>query len=227
MEPSGRDRFLACDECGVLQPLVDRRDPRTDEAIKSAIDDVIQFLDDHRTHQLTECCRSSPDLAGDGPLWDPMTTLNFEVTDGHTTYVVTASRPSIDEPRTYVFVPGALKVQSSEVGIDDDDIRRGLDMEFHPHALRSTKLDRFVSALQEVISHINPENLPIVFDAAEDPAVSVARMPDELYEELLNHCVEIFDPWELRRVSNFLRDNREADGLLALRVRRHLGILTA
>ena len=51
-------------------------------------------------------------------------------------------------------------------------------------------------------------------------------MPDRSYQELLARCAEIFDPTELDTVSKFLRDNRNEDGLLALRVRRELRALS-
>ena len=106
-------------------------------------------------------------------------------------------------------------------------MRRGLDREFYPQALRPTKLDRFISVLHDVVRHIPPAELEIAFDLADDPAVSIARMPNETYEELLARCIEIFDPWEWPRVSRFLCENRGEDGVLALRVRRHVALLSA
>jgi hypothetical protein len=111
-------------------------------------------------------------------------------------------------------------VTNSEVLIDHRDLRRGLDLTFYPRALRLTKLDRFVSVVRDVVSQLNPNQLTIAFDDAEDPAVSVARMPDETYQELLARCAEIFDPSEFDTLTKFLQSNRYEDGLLALRVRR-------
>jgi hypothetical protein len=88
-------------------------------------------------------------------------------------------------------------------------------------------LDRFISVVHDIVSHIPPNDLEIAFDDADDPAVSIARMPTESYQELLTRCTEIFDAWEWPRVSRFLRDNRGEDGLLALRVRRQMSLLSA
>jgi hypothetical protein len=125
----------------------------------------------------------------------------------------------------YRFAPGTLDSVGAAILVDDKDLRRGLDLEFYPHALRLGKLERFVLAVREVVSHLNPEELPIAFDDADDPMVSVSRMPDPSYQELLARCTEIFDPTELDTVSKFLRDNRDEDGLLALRIRRELRAL--
>ena len=80
---------------------------------------------------------------------------------------------------------------STVILVDDEDLRRGLDWEFYPHALRPGKLDRFVLVVREIVGRFNPEGLPIAFDDADDPMVSIARMPDRSYQELLARCAEI------------------------------------
>ena len=220
------DIFLACHDCGVLHPVDATAPTRFDEA-PTASEDYASFAARHATHHTARLIRQAGETASDRPLWDPMATLTFQATDGEQHYIVTAHRESIEDPRAYRFAPGELETKSSEVGVDDRDLRRGLDRQFFPHALRPTKVDRFISVVHEVVSHIPPDGLEIAFDAADDPAVSVARMPTESYEELLNRCTEIFDPSEWPRVSTFLQDNRGEDGLLALRVRRQVCALGA
>jgi len=218
--------FLACHDCGVLQPIAETDAHDSDDAEAAMHEGFEEFLAGHRTHRTARLHRDGSESRSDRPLWDPMATVTFSATDGDLTYVVTAARTSIDAPRVYRFVPGTLTAPNSEVAIDTADLRRGLDLEFHPHALRPTKLDRFLSAVEEIIGHIDPQALDIAFDDADDPAVSVARMPDAAYRQLVGRCTEIFDAWELSRVTHFLHDNRAEDGLLALRVRRHHPDLT-
>lgn len=214
-------KLLACHDCGVLQPIDDASVHSRDDAEAAMHEGLDEFVARHQTHRTACLQRDGSESTADRPLWDPMATVTFSATDGDLTYVVTAARPSIDAPRVYRFVPGTLTVPTAEVAIDTADLRRGLDLEFQPHALRPTKLDRFLSALEEIIGRIDPEALEIAFDDADDPAVSVAPLPDAAYRQLVGRCTEIFDAWELSRVTHFLHDNRDADGLLALRVRRH------
>jgi hypothetical protein len=218
-----QDIFLACHDCGVLHPI----EPPPPSLDETASDDYAAFAADHVTHHTTRLVRQGDETASDQPLWDPMGTLAFQATDGEQHYVVIGRRESIAEPRTYRFAPGELETRNSEVLLDDRDLRRGLDRQFFPHALRPTKVDRFISVVHDVVSHITPNDLEFAFDDADNPAVSIARMPTESYHELLTRCTEIFDPWEWPRVSRFLRDNRGEDGLLALRVRRQLSLLSA
>jgi hypothetical protein len=217
--------FLACRDCGELCPLLDLGGALLGNAEGDNMYD--QFLAKHHTHHVACLWRSGSQLRASRPVWDPMATLTFEVSDGDRSYIVSASRASIEDERVYRFAPGALEVGNSEVQIDPNDLRRGLDLKFYPHALRPTKIDSLLSAVHEVINQIDPDRLVIAFDAADDPEVSIASMPDATYNELLARCTDIFDPWELPRVIAFLRDNRDADGLLALRLRRHVTALSA
>jgi hypothetical protein len=219
--------FLGCHDCALLQVVVYESGMHFDEAVEEAVQAYREFMASHASHRTAEFHRSNLETHSDRPLWDPMATITFEVTDGHDQYLVHATRASIDEPRVYRFTRGCLEVQCTGVAIDDSDVRRGLDLEFYPHVLRPTKLDQFVSLLHQVISHINPDELAIAFDAADDPAISVAPMPDVVSQEILVQCQEIFDPWEFSRVSTFVHNNRDEHGLLALRVHRQLSQLTA
>jgi len=219
--------FVACHDCAELHPVVGPGAALFDDTSGQGMDAYTEFLAKHRTHRVACLWRSGSEVRADRPLWDPMAILMFEVSDGDRSYVVTASRRSIEDERVYRFTTGALEVGSSDVQIDPRGVHRGLDLQFYPHALRPTKIDRFLSVVHEAIHQIDPDHLEIAFDAADDPAVCIAGMPDGIYNEILARCAEIFDPWELSRVSDFLHDNRDADGLLALRVRRHVVALSA
>jgi hypothetical protein len=224
--PSPGDIFLACYDCGVLRPIAPPYANGVDSAAMDG-DDSPAFAAEHATHRTGQLVRHGDDTASDRPLWDPMHTVSFQVTDGEHGYVVIGSRESIDEPRTYRFSPGSLEARNSEVLVDDRDLRRGLDQQFFPHALRPTKVDQFLSVIHDVVRHIPPDGLEIAFDDAQDPEVSIARMPTDSYQELLTRCTEIFDPWEWPHVSRFLHENCGEDGLLALRVRRQVSLLGA
>ena len=215
-----QESYLACHDCQVLGRVVAPNDAAPDDD-----EEYREFVARHAAHRTDRMRRQSSEGWSDRPLWDPMATLSFEVSDGRQTYLVQASRPSIDEPRVYRFTPGTLEVKSTAVTIDDRDVRRGLDMQIQPHSVRSTKLDRFMAALHEVVSAIAPQDLDLAFDAVDDPNVSMARMPETTYRSLLSRCTAIFDASEWPLVHEFLRENRAEDGLLALRVHREPQLL--
>ena len=106
MELSHNIWLIACRECGVLQPVACVRSIWADDAAEAWRDAYLQFLTEHRTHDLTWFARHGNALASDHALWDPMATIRFEVTDGERIYVATGSRPSPEEPRVYRFGSG-------------------------------------------------------------------------------------------------------------------------
>jgi len=219
--------FLGCHDCGELLPILPRGALGCEDLAENDLTRCNEFLTKHQLHRTACFCRSHSELLADRPLWDPMATLVFEVTDGGERYAVTATRPSIEEARSYRFAPGSLVVATAEVAVDRDHLRRGLDSEFFPHALRATKVDRFLTAVNDVIRHLRAAEIETIFDAADDPAVSIAPMPEDSYRDLVDRCAGIFDALELPRVLAFIDENRREDGLLALRVRRHVDTLTA
>src|ERR1700687_82970 len=227
MNANGTRHLLACHDCGVLQPVVHVSSVRIDDVADDALTDYKDFVARHAAHLTARLRRTSSESRAARPLWDPMATTTFADTDGKQEYVVTAGRTSIDEPRDYHFARGLLEVTNADVAIDEADLRRGLDLEFYPHVLRDTKVDQFIALVREIIGNVSPDELEIAFDDANDPAVSFARLPGELYEKLVEQCADIFDVWESSRVRTFLRENRDADGLLALRVRRRFRTLAA
>jgi hypothetical protein len=214
------DNFLACRDCGVLQPEIGYSAGWTDGAVEDAVDAYDEFLASHRAHRTARFRRHGAETHADRPLWDPMARIAFEVSDGGDPYTVRSERQAIDQPRVYHFTRGALPPTSVQTTIDAAELCRGLDLAFHPHALRPSKAERLITVMQDLVSQIAPEDVEVAFDVADDPACSIARMPDATYTALHDRCAEIFEPWELSRVQAFLRDNRDVDGLLALRVRR-------
>lgn len=214
--PTATDtRYLACQTCRHLHPLaavVADGDEDAGAALQA-------FQAEHDGHPLTVVWRESAALQATGPVWDPMSVMTFPVTDGHASYLVTVERPSIDEPRLYRLIPGELAAMPATVSIEQAHLRRGLDRELYPHAIRPSKLDSFLGAVRAVLARIDADALDTAFDDADDPAVSIARLPDTHYAELIESCTRIFDASELPRVNGFLAANRFEDGLLALRVR--------
>jgi hypothetical protein len=212
--------WMGCRKCGVAVPLLPSAAwlPGDSELRDDLVTD---FLTDHTGHQVTHLYRcEDTEVVTNRPLWDPMATIALQVTDGNGFFILRGERQSINEPRLYHFSAGNFVVRRTRVNIDTRDLRRGLDLELYPHTVRTALVDRFIDLLLELVGRVQPENLDVAFDASDDPSVSIARMPAEVYEALYGRCSEIFPTDDLVRVRKFLDDNRFEDGLLALRVRR-------
>src|SRR5690606_14839467 len=123
-------------------------------------------------------------------------------------------RDSIDLPRRFCFAPGRLVVAPGSVEIDEADVRRALDLELQPHALRASQIDALLTVLHASLDGLAAEELEIAFEDVDDPEVSIAPLPEQAFQRVLDASSRIFDDWELPRVERFLLENRGEDGLL-------------
>ncbi|HYD47162.1 MAG TPA: hypothetical protein VEB21_02375 [Terriglobales bacterium] len=212
--------FLGCRTCQTLVPVPLAVAGEFQDDAGDVLLSISEFLREHQFHPIAQFRKSGADTLADLPLWDPLATLRFEISDGSEVYVATCIRTSVDEPRSFRFAPGRLPAQEAELELDFGDLRRSLDLEFYPHALRPTKVDDLIEVLTDRIGRLDADSLDIAFDVADDPCCSVAPMPPDTVEAVIAASARIFDPWELDKVSRFLRDNSREDGLLALRIRR-------
>lgn len=213
-------RFVGCRACGALTPVVlpERDDPP--ELVEAYLQDWYGFFAEHGGHVLVEVVAEAGAVATGGPVWDPMAALVFAARCGDEPVVVHAWRESVDLPRRFRFEPGQLVAAPGVVEIDEADVRRALDMELQPHAQRAAQIDALLTVLHDSVDGLAAEELEIAYEDVDDPEVSIAPLPEQAFQRVLDASSRIFDDGELARVARFLAENRGGDGLLALRVRR-------
>ena len=208
------EAFLLCRRCGVLHPLLST--PADEDAA-----DLDGFRALHKAHVL-ERARRVPDSAlFDGPAWDPMSARWMKVTAGKDTLVVRSWRRSLDEPRRHEISARAPAVTDC-VDIDERLLCDALDRHLYPQSLRPTKVERFLTAVRQLLADLDPAEVEPSFDDVTVANASFADLPAGACNALLKQCATIFDGWELERVRSFVAEHRFADGALAVRVRRVL-----
>jgi hypothetical protein len=210
------DSFLLCRQCGVLEPV-----PVQPGADEEEVHEFAAFRAAHEAHVLEDAQRLPDSTLFDGPTWDPMSTRWFRVAAGADELLVRSWRTAIDEPRRHELT-STLPLAAGCIEVDEPLLRRAFDRHFFPHAVRPTKLDRFVHTVHELIADLDPGEVETTFDDVALPNASIGPFPAELCDMLLSRCVPIFDAWELDRVRTFIADHRLEDGALAVRVRRML-----
>lgn len=215
--------FLACMNC---RDLVEVRD--IDDAVEdstAAMDDlraIRDFLDRHARHPIAQLVRTPSDPASDRPCWDPMARSQFELTDGLTTFVATRERASIQVPPSLRFTPGTLSDEGDELTVDFRDLRRGIALELGGEDLLPDQVDHLIGIVRDRVAQLDTAELTIAFDTDDEPNVSMAPLPSAAVDSIIEASAHLFAPEARPRISRFLRDHSRADGLLALRVRRHL-----
>lgn len=218
-EGHGIHRFLACRTCLEAERVLPQP-PEVDP-------DGASFLERHAGHKVEALSRVGDAFLSDRPLWDPMATTYLEVTNGSEVLVVRSGRRSVEDPVERVLLPARLRLDHITVEFDLDLIRRALDAHFFPQAVRPRKLEQFLAMLSELCRGIDAERLDVVFDAAMEPHVQFARLPEDLHREVIARTAGIFDEWERERLRPFLAEASADDGLLTLRVTRSFTLQAA
>jgi hypothetical protein len=211
---------LLCRDCGVLY-LLEPVNADTEAEPEGPSGSAVEFRSAHRGHHLELAHRLDEIAHSDRPLWDPMAVVLFQVlTEGGEVLTVRSARTSIDGPRLQrvVSATGLPSPTQDVIEFDTRLVRRALDRHFFPHSLSTRKLDAFVELLATVTREVPAAALEIAFDDPEHPEASFAPVPDSVCGLLLQRCRDLFDPWELERVIQFIDANRGGDGALALRV---------
>jgi len=221
--------FIACLDCGVLEPDPAAREVAVSLSFK-AVDTprrATTFLHAHSRHQTTRLERREINLRSDQSARNGDSALTFAATDGEHLYVVTSKPIGNARPWSYQLRPATLQAKEPSLAVDEETIRRGLVSALFPYRLRPTTFRRFMTALHGIIRGLCPHQLDVVFEAADDLNIGIAPMPDAGYAELSRLSPTLFDPWELPRIDQFLLRDRTRESLLALRVRRELAALDA
>jgi hypothetical protein len=215
------DAFLLCRDCGVVHRVYAAHElAEGGEANEAAAIAYGGFLIEHRHHPLERVERTGVNAHYEGTLWDPVHTSYIELSNGEQAFTVRSGRESIDEPVRHEVVEQRIETAAVRLAIEEHEIRRALDCHFYPYALRPSKVDQFVAAVRAILPLLPADQIATEFDDADDPTLSIARLPDEGVVTLLERSMDIFDAWELSRIAGFISANRDEYGALALRVRR-------
>lgn len=208
--------FLACLDCGVLEPNAFRHDTGNDTSA---------FLRRHARHRTRQLQRRPLRLSREQRWQRRDRSTSFAASDGERLYVITSEHARHGAATLYQVRPAALLPSAATPAVDKETLRRGLASALFPYQLGEEKFGRFCRVLDDIVKDLAVPQLDLVFEAEQDPSSGIARLPDTAYEELRRQSAPIFSTWEWPRIENFLTHDR--DGLLAIRVHRELAALDA
>ena len=221
--------FLHCRECDELfRPSPYDRTPEfrlgPEGWIESTRDDCMAFLARHARHPLQTLRPAGQAAAHDGPLWDPMVTTFWEVSNGAERFVVQGWREHVGEPLRYRLLAGRLVAERVAIEIPEEDLRAQVDEALYPGVVPERKLRTFVDAFKAIVWDLDPCALEILYDAPNEPALSVARLPEAALRRVRERMATIFDAADCARLERWLGVASDEPDALAVLVRRQIRI---
>ena len=228
-----QERFWRCVPCDAVIRLTEGEQTVADAPLyplwSAALrDEQSRFLDDHRSHLIELLVQSSLTVVTSGPLWDPATTVWWEVSNAARRFVIEGRReaclsgsPTLDEAMTYRCIQGCLRALGETVSLSAEEVAAAIDTAIFPHVLPHSRLKTLTSAAVRAAAELAADDLDIVHSAPTDPSVQMARLPPAAFERLLDRLRPLLARWEHDRVANRLRGLHAADGLLVTLCRRY------
>jgi hypothetical protein len=140
-------------------------------------DERAAFLETHRRHLIELLTQVNGAFAASGPLWDPLTVLWWEVSNGGGTLVIEGCRPTAGAALSYRSFRGRLRLMAVDVAMPRRDLAAEIDAALFPHVLPEAKLAALVAAAEGVLAGIDAAALEVLHESPTDPGVSFARLP--------------------------------------------------
>jgi hypothetical protein len=184
--------------------------------------DQADFLDAHRAHLIELLVQTTSVVVTSGPLWDPATTIWWEVSNATRRFVIEGRREvpalataaTLDQPMTYRCIPGCLQPGATTIGIAEEEVAAAIDAALFPHVLPHAKLGALTAAATASLRALDAARLEVVHVEPTDPSVHMARLPADVLERMIGGLRPLLARWEHDRVAARLRSLHAADGLL-------------
>jgi hypothetical protein len=189
------------------------------EPVEIRRDDEADFRTAHARHRLSELSVVEGSAVSEGWWADPMRVSYFEATDGRETVVVRRRRTQIDRPVNYEVVPGMIDVRAVCIEVQSRDLARQLEVELG-RDLSPRLVARFVNAVEEISSSLEPEDVEEICADSRDPLVSYARLDEKHVMAILDLLRPDVPADTLRRLHRFVLENSEGNDVMNLLIRK-------
>ncbi|MGH7818201.1 MAG: hypothetical protein ACREQ9_00340, partial [Candidatus Binatia bacterium] len=217
--------FLYCRDCLAVHRITDgdRAPLLSLDGSVTPVDDFRKFLLGHVDHRLLLLKRSSDSEVLSHARWDPMCRIAWEVTDGESSFVVSAGRTDLEGPREYAIAPGRLVLERESIDIDVETLRHEIDQALFPHSAPPKKISALVEACRRLVAGLDADTLDVRDEAREDPSVQLACLPPSVAALLRREVQALFAFEEAARLLEVI-DTDLVNGIPIIRLERRYRI---
>jgi hypothetical protein len=223
-------KFILCRNCGAVHHVTDfDRAPKyfTGAAEGTPMDDWRAFMNRHAGHSLEALKALGDAYVPDGSPTDPMAVAFIEVTNGHRSFLLRRSRPSITEPVRFEHIEGRFGDPVVVAEIQEREIRKELKLRSSwppDHRLNDEKIDLFISLFREAAGDVDVGKLTDVEPSYADDDISYAALEDRIKNSLLQGCSRYFAPAEIEALRQFIDGHSSGSDVMTLLLRRRVRI---
>ena len=220
------DKWIRCIECNEVTHVTDydcspqyQCDEKLEEVIEKPMDDMRNFMVQHRHHMIEELSRIKDSFISEGAYVEPLKVSYFEATNGKERFVIKKWRENINDPLQYELIPGYIKTTIS-LEVQLDEIRKQLHDEIkHPY-ITEAKIERFIQIIEKVASQFSAGDKIEITAETDTPLISYCKMDTDFTREILRLSEEIFSAEELKEIEQFIYRNNNDNEPMTLLLKR-------
>jgi hypothetical protein len=187
-----------------------------------------EFFRCHEDHPMEELCVHPDTYVSDKPSYESVKVSYFEASNGQQRFLIRRTKPSLDHPAFYQLIPGKLQVANVSLKIQEEALFKEMTARNGSLPLTEAKIQRFIRAFRDEVETISPEELAEeleVTQEGETPLTSFGVFKQARWENVLRRCAKDFQKVDLKKIRQFIGENRQPDDVLSLLIKRKVFIL--
>ncbi|MBW2652923.1 MAG: hypothetical protein JRC57_07585 [Deltaproteobacteria bacterium] len=220
------DKWIRCIECNEVTHVTDydcspqyQFDEKLEEVIEKPMDDMRNFMVQHRHHKIEELSRIKDSFISEGAYVEPLKVSYFEATNGKERFVIKKWRDDINDPLQYELISGYIKTTIS-LEVQLDEIRKQLRDEIKHPSITETKIERFIQIIEKVASQFSAGDKIEITAETDTPLISYCKMDTDFTREILRLSGGIFSAEELKEIEQFIYRNNNDNEPMTLLLKR-------
>ena len=189
-----------------------------------------EFAFAHGNHPQEELRIDPETIFSEKPGIEPVKISYCEASNGSQKFLIKRTKPGLEYPARYEILPGQMEISPVAIQIQEADIRRQISADQTPPFLSPERISEFLATLSEEVSAIPPHRfLETAAATAEgdSPRFIYAALSQDRWEKILGKCARNFQPAEMGRIRDFIRNHGAAGEVLSVVICRRISFFPA
>ena len=193
-------------------------DQETDEIVSVECDDLHDFRDIHRDHDVVEFHVIDGSFCSHYAYWEPIREDYFLASDGTETYTIRRYRRYINEPLKYQIVDFEIVFEKPILKVQEKDLKKQMSIDSTKYNFNKDKIKIFVRLYKSFVSRIELEDLVESGFSRDNPMIVYAKLKAESMGDFLNHCQSVFNKVEIENLRCFISENSEYNDVMNIQI---------
>jgi hypothetical protein len=188
-----------------------------------------EFLRTHSGHPLEDLFVEADSCISEKPVYEPLGVIYILARNAEGKFLIRRTKMALDQPASYVIIPGKLKISGVSLKIQEEDLRREIAAEKGFSLLLKRKMEKFIEAFRDETAGISAENFQEEAEAIEEGETSIIAyggLKESRWERILNRCRRYFKDSELKTIRRFIDQNRNPPDVLSIQIQRRISVIS-